>query len=146
MDTSQDAGRADDFGDMFHSIVDMKLDAAQDKVAILVADGRHPAAHTCVIKPVGVAVCYAGVMAGGAASEALEAVESVQWLSGGQHVVYTRVGAAGVPTEVWLHHVGDSEAQDRQLYEEVRPPLSAHRPAVVNSCSSGVTVVSAGAL
>lgn len=108
-------------GDTFHQIVDIKLNKQQDKAAILVNDGKHPDASTCIIKPIGMAVCYSGVMStGGTAFESLEAVHSVQWMLEGQHLVYTRVGGSGVPTEVWLHHVGQLEEQDRQLYEEVR--------------------------
>jgi protease II len=68
------------------------------------------------------AVCYTGVMANsssGAADE-LEAVHTVQWMSEGQHVVYSRVGATGTPADVWLHQVGQPESSDRLLYEEVR--------------------------
>lgn len=107
-------------GKQFHQIVDLKLNEAQDKVALLINDGRHPDAFTCLIKPVGTSVCYAGVMPQGGAADTLEAVHSVQWMAEGQHVVYSRVGANGTPTEVWLHHVGQAEAADRQLYEEVR--------------------------
>jgi protease II len=115
------AAGADDMGAAFHQIVDIKLNKQQDKAAILVNDGKHPDAFACVIRPIGMAVCYSGVMAsGGAAFESLEAVHSVQWMLEGQHLVYTRVGASGVPAEVWLHHVGQLEEQDRQLYEEVR--------------------------
>jgi hypothetical protein len=51
---------------MFNCIVDLKLNAQQDKVAVLLADGRHPDAHACVIKPVGPSVCFTGVMNGSA--------------------------------------------------------------------------------
>jgi hypothetical protein len=56
----------------------------------------------------------------------------VQWLEEGQHIVYTRSGASGTPTEVWLHQVGQDESADRQLYEEVRSCTAAlPRPLLV---------------
>ena len=51
-----DCVRADDLDELFHCIVDLKLNPQQDLVALLLADGRHPDAHTCVIKPIGTAV------------------------------------------------------------------------------------------
>jgi hypothetical protein len=124
--------RAGDFGDAFHQIVDLRLNTAQDKVAILLNDGRHPDAFTAVLRPVGLTVCVTGVMqspsgegaydgpgSADAAYEALEAVSTLQWLGDGEHVVYSRVGAIGAPTEAWLHRVGTPEAMDRQLYDEV---------------------------
>lgn len=123
---------AGDFGEAFHQIVDLRLNTQQDKVAILVNDGRHPDACTAVLRPVGLSVCWTGVMQSqdtesiytapgraDASFEALEAVDTLQWMEDGEHVVYSRVGALGAPTEAWLHRVGTPEAMDRQLYDEV---------------------------
>jgi hypothetical protein len=120
-------------GESFHRIVDLRINNQQDKVAILLNDGRHPDAFTAVVRPVGLTVSCAGVMAsssgngpqsptGGidAAFEELESVHTLQWMADGHHIVYSRVGALGAATEAWLHLVGTPEGMDRQLFDEVR--------------------------
>lgn len=123
-----------DMGESFHQIIDLRLNLQQDKAAILLNDGRHPDAFTAVLRPVGVTVCLSGVMEsphGDSGSQAmatgssdtvfeeLEGVQTLQWMADGQHIVYSRVGALGSPTEAWLHLVGTPESMDRQLYDEV---------------------------
>jgi hypothetical protein len=122
-------------GDSFHQIADLRLNKQQDKVAILLNDGRYPDAFTAVVRPVGLTVSCAGVMstsnsglgahspAGGANEavlEELEGVHTLEWMADGHHIVYSRVGALGAATEVWLHLVGTPERMDRQLFDEVR--------------------------
>jgi protease II len=135
-----------DLGPFFHKIVDLKLNPQQDKAALVLNLGRHPDAYTCLIKPVGLSLCFTGVMTdsiSGTAADELEAVHTVQWMSDGQHVVYSRIGAAGTPAEVWLHHVGQPESSDRLLYEEVcscnifMAESSVQRRFVAMSCCAG---------
>jgi hypothetical protein len=121
-------------GASFHQIVDLRLNRQKDKVALLLNDGRHPDAFTAVIRPIGLTVSCAGVMPSpdsdngstpgsstisGGEVEELEGVHTLQWMADGHHIVYSRVGALGAPTEVWLHLVGTQEGLDRQLYDEV---------------------------
>lgn len=125
---------AGDMGDTFHQIIELRLNKQQDKVAIMLNDGRQPDAFTAVLRPLGVTVHCSGVMTSPSNSngstesthghadtvfEELEGVHTLQWLADGQHVVYSRVGALGAPTEAWLHQVGTPESMDRQLYDEV---------------------------
>ena len=129
-------------GDSFHQIVELRLNSHKDKVAILLNDGRHPDAFTAVLRPVGLSVSCAGVMAAAkgemhlqasaastssdAVLEELEGVHTLQWMGDGHHIVYSRVGALGAPTEAWLHLVGTPEAMDRQLYAEVLAAPHSH--------------------
>eukprot|EP00892_Ulva_mutabilis_P003538 jgi/Ulvmu1/1556/UM110_0019.1 len=140
----------DDFGEAFHQIADLRLSPQQDKVAILVNDGRHPDAFTALIKPVGTTACFSGVMEAQSASDthsaahsdALEAVGTLQWLADGQHVVYSRVGALATPTEAWLHRVGTPEALDRLLYEEEEEAFSVHVSATRDARYVTITAMS----
>lgn len=125
-------------GDSFHQIVELRLNSHKDKVAILLNDGRHPDAFTALLRPVGLSVSCAGVMAAAKGEvqastasanrdtelEELEGVHTLQWMADGHHIVYSRVGALGAPTEAWLHLIGTTEAMDRQLYDEV--PSAPH--------------------
>ena len=58
--------------------------------------------------------------------EELEGVHTLQWMADGHHIIYSRVGPLGSPTEAWLHLVGTPEAMDRQLYDEVRTVPHLH--------------------
>lgn len=111
------------FEGRFDQIVDVKLNERQDKAAVFLDDGRHPEACTVIIKPLAGAVTRAGEMR---AADELEAVHTLEWLADGQHVVYSRVGAGGVPAEVWLHRVGAAEGHDRMLYEEESEGFHVH--------------------